>query len=62
MSVREHKESFSHMTGPPQSPNFTPIKVFGKRLKEWFDSHVINTKSRPKMNATLDGNKCCDIA
>ena len=21
----------------------------------------INTKSRPKMNATLDGNKCCDI-
>ena len=30
----------------------TPLKVFGmcwKRLKEWFDSPVINTKSRPKI-------------
>ena len=43
-------------------------RVFGmcfgmcwKRLKEWFDSPVINTKSQPKINATLDGNKCYDI-
>ena len=51
------------MNWPPQSPDFTPVKVFGvrgKRLKEWFNSPVINTKSRPKI-ATLDGNKCCDI-
>ena len=33
-----------------------------KRLKEWFDSPIINTKSQPKINATLDGNKCCGIA
>ena len=25
-----------------------------KRLKEWFDSPVIKTKSWPKINATLD--------
>ena len=60
MSVREHEESFSHMDWPPQSPDFTPLKVFGmwwKSLKKWFDSPVINTKSQPKINATLDGNK-----
>ena len=60
----EHEESFSHVNWPPQSSDFTPLKVFGmcwKRQKEWFDSPVINTKSRPKMNATLDGNNC-DIA
>ena len=40
------------------------LKVLGmcwKRLKEEFDSPVINKKSGPKINATLDGNKC-DIA
>ena len=31
-------------------------------MKEWFESPVVNTKSGPKMNATPDGNKCCDIA
>ena len=63
MSVRE--ESFSHMNWPPQSPDFTPLKVFGtcwKRLKEWVESPVINTKSWPKNNATLDRNTFCDIA
>ena len=37
----------------------TALKVFGmcrKRLKEWFHSPVINTKSRPKIYATLDGS------
>ena len=59
------EESFSLMNWPPQSPDFTPLKVFGvcwKTLNEWFDSPAINTKSWPKMTATLDGNKCCDIA
>ena len=43
----------------------TPLKVFGVQGKDWMngvDSPVINTKSRPKMNATLKGNKCCDVA
>ena len=34
--------------------HFTPLKFIEmcwKRLKEWFDSPVINTKSRPKINA-----------
>ena len=56
-----HEESFSHMNSPLQSPDFTPLKVFWmcwKRLKEWYNSAVI----RPKINATMDGNKCCDIA
>ena len=29
MSVREHEEPFSHMNQPPQSPDFTPLNVFG---------------------------------
>ena len=33
-----------------------------RRLKEWFNSPVINAKSRPKINSTLDGNTFCDIA
>ena len=61
MSVREYEESFSHMNWPP-IPDFMPIEslwdVLEIGLKEWFDSPVIITKS----NATLDGNKCCDIA
>ena len=43
MSVREHEESLSHTNWPTQSPDFTPLKVFGmcwKRLKEWFDSQM----------------------
>ena len=55
MSVREHDESFSHMNWPPQSPDFTPLKVFGmclKRLKEY----KINTKSLPKMQLWLEIN------
>lgn len=28
----------------------------------WFDSPFVNTRSQPKINATLDGNKCCDGA
>ena len=63
MSVREHEESFSLVNANTES--FTPLKVFGmcwKRLKEWLDFPVIITKSRPKMSATLDGNKCCGIA
>ena len=50
------------MNWPPQSPEFIPLIVFGmcwKRLKEWFDSPVINIKYQPKMYITLDGNKCC---
>ena len=62
-SMRTH-ESFSHINWPVLT--LTPLKVFGmcwKRLKEWLDSPaVINTKSGPKMNAILDGNKCYDIA
>ena len=53
------------MNLPHMNPDFTPLKVFGmcwKRLKEWFDSPLINTKSWPKINATPDGNKRCDIA
>ena len=51
----EHEESFSHIHWPPQSPDFTPLKVIEmcwKRLKEWFDS----------CHATLNGIKCRDIA
>ena len=34
MSVREHEESFSHMNWPLQSPDFTPLKVFGIVLEK----------------------------
>ena len=52
---------FTHELATTESP----LKVFGmcwKRLKECFDSLVINKKSWPKISATLDGNKCCGIA
>ncbi len=34
----------------------------GVDFTEWLDSPIDNTRSRPKINATLDGNKCCDVA
>ena len=61
-SMRSH---FHTWIDHHKSPDLTPIKVLGmcwKRLKEWFASPVISTKSWPKMNATLDRNKCCDIS
>ena len=69
-SMRTHEcqgaeESFSHMNWPPQGPDFNPIESLWDVLENtegMVHSPVINTKSWPKINATLDGNKCCDIA
>ena len=53
-SMRSH---FHTWIGHHRVLTSTPLKVFGVKgeLKQWFDS-------RTKMNATLDGNKYCDIA
>ena len=53
---------FTHEFGLHRVLTLTPLKVFGmrwKRLKEWFDSPVINTKSWPKLNATLNVKCYC---
>ena len=57
MSIREYK-LFSHMNCPAQSHDFNPIEsLWGVLEKTKGMVPVINTKSWPKINATLDGNK-----
>ncbi len=51
------------MNWPPQSPELNSESledVLESTLQSC--SIIVNTRSQPKMNATLDGNKCCDVA
>ena len=42
--------------------SLTSLGCSGEGFVQWSDSPVIKTRSWWKMNATLDGNKSCDIA
>ncbi len=62
---RQHDTSLSHMDWPLQSPesDLNPIENLWDVMEK---TRIINTRSFnanfKKMNATLDGNKCSDIA
>ncbi|XP_051523472.1 KAT8 regulatory NSL complex subunit 1-like isoform X2 [Myxocyprinus asiaticus] len=48
----------------PRVQTLTHCKTLGCAGEdfEWFDSSIINTRSRPKIYAALDRSKCCDVA
>lgn len=55
---------YSKMTTdlPPRSPDLNPSENLWRKLYPAAHSFIINTRSCRVINATLDRNKCCDIA
>ncbi len=60
--MRNH---FHRWIGHHRVVTLTPLKISRMcwvNFTEWIDSPIVNIRSQTKMNATLDGNKCYDIA
>ena len=56
---------FTHGLATTESrplPHWESLGCAGEGFAQWSNSPIINTRSWRKINATLDGNKACDIA
>ena len=56
---------FTHGLATTESrplPHWESLGCAGEGFAQWSNSPIIKTRSWRKMNATLDGNKSCDIA